>query len=452
MALPPTPLYKYGEGGFAAITAFYIRGNPTRLAPTPKPAPWRAVTAMLGVKVSSRAKVANAATPMVSTSPKLGFLGFITKTATKATTRPSIRYLSTEVITSPREKSMALLYLNPRNFTGITALFFAYFKRNYLYQTDPMASANPPKEDFLEEDPEIRSQKFVLLSFLSPENVLESKDQYFFGEFLKQYEIDYKMKNLETFLVSLVRGVNDNLTKEAERLEALSPDLSGAALNCRKARLNMGNILETYHAYVKENDESIKKTTIKEDYDNFMFKNQTKLEEAFFEKNEFRTSIRGLKVRGVTGTHGEAVAMSKKLQRNDPIHNIFLGEVGKWLPWDPKPHQVQDQEYAEDQLNTLMKSYKNNEEAREKFMADQRKESTENMRKGPNTMSLSAASPEEVAAATADATNAPANGPAVAGDSSEGWGSMFSGPADLAIQRKKEAQQADTVPSNTLSQ
>ena len=41
------------------------------------------------------------------------------------------------------------------------------------------------KEDFLEEDPEIRSQKFVLLSFLSPESVLNSKDQFFFGEFVK---------------------------------------------------------------------------------------------------------------------------------------------------------------------------------------------------------------------------------------------------------------------------
>ena len=44
-------------------------------------------------------------------------------------------------------------------------------------------SANP-KEDFLEEDPEIRSQKFVLLSFLSPESVLDSKDKFFFGEFV----------------------------------------------------------------------------------------------------------------------------------------------------------------------------------------------------------------------------------------------------------------------------
>jgi hypothetical protein len=266
-----------------------------------------------------------------------------------------------------------------------------------------------PREDFLDEDPEIRSQKFVLLSFLSPEAVLENKEQYFFGEFLKQYEIDYKMKNLETFLVNLVRGVNDGLTKEADRLDGLGPDLSGAATHCRKSRLNIGGILESYSAFVKENDASIKKTTIKESFDDFLFKNQTKLEESFFEKNEFRTSMRGLKVRGVTSTHAEAVAMSKKLQRNDTLHNIFLGEVGKWLPWDPKPHQVQDQEYAEDQLNTLMKAYKNNEEAREKFVTEQRNETIKDAKKAGTTSA-----------------------------SAEGWGGMFDGPADLAMQRKRE--------------
>ena len=291
----------------------------------------------------------------------------------------------------------------------------------------------PVKEDFLDEDPEIRSQKFVLLSFLSPENVLEKKDEFFFGEFVKQYEVDYKIRNLETFLVSVVRGINDKLTKEADKMDASGADLSGVALTalneaatlCRKSRLNIGGILETYSTYVKENDKEIKKTSIKEAYDDFMFKNQTKMEEEFFAKNEFRTSIRGLKVRGVTGTHGEAVAMSKKLQRADTIHNIFLGEVGKWLPWDPKPHQVADQEYAEDQLNTLMKKYKDNEDAREKFVTDQRQELSRGAKKG-SVISASDGNP-------------------ISGESSEGWGSMFGGPEDLAMQRKKEQSDVEKL-------
>lgn len=296
----------------------------------------------------------------------------------------------------------------------------------------------PVKEDFLEEDPEIRSQKFVLLSFLSPENVLEKKDDFFFGEFVKQYEIDYKIRNLETFLVSVVRGINDKLTKEADKMDASGVDLSGAALTalneasalCRKSRLNIGGILETYSGYVKENDKEIRKTSIKEAYDDFLFKNQAKLEEEFFAKNEFRTSIRGLKVRGVTGTHGEAVAMSKKLQRSDTIHNIFLGEVGKWLPWDPKPHQVAEQEYAEDQLNTLMKRYKDNEDARDKFVSEQRQELSKGAKKGP-VISASDGNP-------------------ISGESSEGWGAMFGGSDDLALQRKKELSSTVDAPVEKL--
>ena len=103
----------------------YMRGKPTRFAPRPKPAPWRAVTAMEGASVSRRAKVANAAVPIVKISPNAGFLGFRTRTATNATTSPSIRYLRTDVSTSPREKS--ILYLNPRNFIECVR----YFKRNY---------------------------------------------------------------------------------------------------------------------------------------------------------------------------------------------------------------------------------------------------------------------------------------------------------------------------------
>jgi hypothetical protein len=289
-----------------------------------------------------------------------------------------------------------------------------------------------PKEDFLEEDPEIRSQKFVLLSFLSPENVLENKDRFFFNEFLKQYEIDYKIKNLETYLVSVVRGINDKFTKEADRLDAESPDLSGVAAACRKARLNMAGILETYQAFVKDNKADINTTTIKEAYDDFLYKNQQNLEETFFAKNEFRTTIRGLKVRGVTGTHGEAVAMSKKLQRNDTLHNIFVGEVGKWLPWDPKPHQVQDQEYAEDQLNTLMKGYKSNEEAKDKFVSEQRKESMTGTKRGAPVDTMVNGAPAETS-----------GGNPASGESTDGWRNMFDGPADLALERKKKNAEKD---------
>ena len=233
------------------------------------------------------------------------------------------------------------------------------------------------KEDFLEEDQEIPGQKFCLLSFLSPEKVLASKDTFLFSSFVKDYEIQYKTKKLEAFLADTVRSVNSKL--EAEAVKAEKTDLSGVALICRTSQVKMETVLADLEGYVRKNQAEIKETTIQEAYDDFIYKNGSRLEEEFYAKNNFRTSVRGLKIRGVYGNQGEAVARSKKLQRNDTIHNVFVGEVGKWLPWDPNPNAVAEQEYAEDQLNTLMKKYKENENARDTFYSEQRKKGVKGM-------------------------------------------------------------------------
>ena len=283
------------------------------------------------------------------------------------------------------------------------------------------------KEDFLEEDQEIPGQKFCLLSFLSPEKVLASKDSFLFSSFVKDYEIQYKTKKLEAFLADTVRSVNSKL--EAEAVKAEKADLSGVALICRTSQVKMETVLSDLEGYVRRNQAEIKETTIQEAYEDFLYKNGSRLEEEFYAKNNFRTSVRGLKIRGVYGTQGEAVARSKKLQRNDMIHNVFVGEVGKWLPWDPNPNAVAEQEYAEDQLNTLMKKYKENEAARDTFYSEQRKKGV----KGMGGQQLQGNEGAEAAVEAADAS------PFTAGVGS--YASMFSGPADLAMERRKEKRE-----------
>ncbi len=226
-------------------------------------------------------------------------------------------------------------------------------------------ASNTVKEDFLDEDNEIPGQRYTLLSFLSPEKVLARKDQFFFEQFLKSYEVNWKTKNLEKFLAKQVLDFNAKLDAEATRLQ--EADLSGASDICRSARIRVDTVLDAYQGFLKENAKEINGTTIKENYDDFVFAQGKKLEDEFFAKNNFQTTVRGLKVRGSYSTQEEATARAKKLQRNDPVHNIFVAEVGKWLAWDPSPHEVADQEYANDELNNLMKTYKQNEEAREQF-------------------------------------------------------------------------------------
>jgi hypothetical protein len=87
--------------------------------------------------------------------------------------------------------------------------------------------------------------------------------------------------------------------------------------------------------------------------------------------------VRGLKVRGVYASREEADRQAKKLQDEDPDFHVFVGEVGKWLPWDPSPDSVEDQVWREKQLNNLMKSYKENLSKTKKMEGERRKEMME---------------------------------------------------------------------------
>jgi len=275
--------------------------------------------------------------------------------------------------------------------------------------------ATTEREDFLEEDGEIPGQKFCLLSFLSPEKVLANKDLFMFSQFLKSYEFQSRTRNLEAYLMKVMTDINSKLDAEADSLNA--KDLSGASEICRKSKIRVDKTMDEFHEFVKKNERELKESTLKERYEDYLYVQKSKLEDDFYAKNEFRTTVRGLKVRGVYASQAEAVARSKKLQRLDKVHNIFVGEVGKWLPWDPEPGEVSEQEYAEEQLNTLMKKYKENEEAREVFQREQRGRVSS---KKPTVGSeLSVVSEETV---TTEAS----------------FSDMFgsTGPADLAMARK----------------
>jgi hypothetical protein len=135
--------------------------------------------------------------------------------------------------------------------------------------------------------------------------------------------------------------------------------------------------------------------------------------------------MRGVKVRGVYGNPKEAELKAKKLQSKDKYHNIFLGEVGKWTPWDPSPNEIKDQEYNNDQLNNLMKKYKENEDSREQFFEERTK-----------------GSKQVVGASTSTSSSAGQ------------FDSMFGAQGDLALQRKldkpvvtMEKVEADVTPN-----
>ena len=221
------------------------------------------------------------------------------------------------------------------------------------------------REDFLDCDPEIPGQKFALISFISPEKVLQKKELFFFEEFVKDYDFKWKTKKLEEFLAGQLVEINTKIEESSNELE--KKDMQKEAEELRKHRLKIDDLIGGFQTYIKKNMKEINKTTIKEDYDDFLYRKQTELEDKFHAKNDFKTTVRGMKVRGVYGSQEEAALRARKLAKLDDKFDIFCALVGKWTPWDPSVHQIPDQEYAEEQLNDLMKSYKKNEEATDEF-------------------------------------------------------------------------------------
>lgn len=410
------------------LQLFYIAaGKPTKFAPNPKPAPCLAVKPTEGLSKSKMAKTTAATVDTTRISSTLGTLRGMITIAT-ATARPSKKYLMARVSNSVAEKPSIVSYIRGGEkkraailHSGTPGVARSSLKINVTGFIRTTMSETEVKESYLEADKEIPGQHYVCLSFVSPQKVLKNKDIYFFSEFLKDYEIQYKIKATETFLMSQASKLQETASKVQDMLEnalakpEASADLSGALALIKETRASLvTGTAADLEAHVKKEMADFKTSSIQEAYETFLFKQRKRLEDEFFAKNNFRTTVQGLKVRGSYDTYNEAVARAKALQKIDPIHNVYVAQVGFWVPWDPEPHEVADQEYADDQLNTLMKKYKENEQERETLYNEQKISRMGN--KGAKTIT---------GAGVGAASNVPAN-------------EMFGGE-DLAIARKREA-------------
>jgi len=122
----------------------------------------------------------------------------------------------------------------------------------------------------------------------------------------------------------------------------------------------------------KDKDMDFKKTM--EQYKDFTYKFSEDLQKDFDEQNEFKTNIRGLKVRGTYNTKDEAERRAKKLQGLDSDFHVFVGQVGYWLPWDPNADKIEDESFMNSQLNDMMEKYKENTLDKDIFYEEQKRD------------------------------------------------------------------------------
>lgn len=176
--------------------------------------------------------------------------------------------------------------------------------------SDKEVQEKKQQPDYLEVDEAIPGQNYVCLSFLSPETLIQNKEAFKCVKFLQSYCKDQKLKFEEVY----------------------------------------------------------------SKYQDFTYKYEDKLQRDFDEQNEFQTSVRGLKVRGVFDTRQAAEDRAKKLSMRDSAFHTFVGQVGYWLPWDPNADKVADEVFQNSQLNDMMEKYQENNVNRDIFYEEQKRE------------------------------------------------------------------------------
>lgn len=199
---------------------------------------------------------------------------------------------------------------------------------------------NPKYIDLCDEDQPIAGQKFACMSFVSPEKILKNREVYMFDQFIKNWDFSKSMERYFEFVHFIAYKYN----------------------------LKVDALIEDFNEFVKEESSKLKKSGVEDDYKNFIDKQEEKITEKFNREHSFQTSVRGLKVRGVYNSQEEAEERCKALRERDPNHDIYVGPVGTWIPWDPDAYKTGRVEHMEEELNALHKEkMKNEEQAKKEF-------------------------------------------------------------------------------------
>jgi len=230
------------------------------------------------------------------------------------------------------------------------------------------------KEDFLEQDAPLRGQNFACVSFVSPESVIRQRDVFNFGKFIAHVGKD----TAEMFDTIAEKYKHDKQTSD------------------------MIAVLRERHAHLWNDEE------LQEQYRTFLGVNSDELNREYGKVHGFQTSVRGLKIRGVFESYEETLHHSKALHRKDPTFPVYIAQVGCWCPWDPSPEEIPSGQYDNEQLNTIVKNYKENAEKKDAYFQERTRNKVEAYKHTPSdehktsVMTLESATADEVCKACED--------------------------------------------------
>ena len=151
-------------------------------------------------------------------------------------------------------------------------------KEGCIYRKNPNGDDNPKYVDLLEEDKPLSGQKFVCVSFVSPENILKQRNHFIFQEFLKHYDFTKSVQKFTQFLNFLSFKYN----------------------------MKFDDIMSDFQEYMKSEKETFPTNYVSDEYKNFLDANEERLDNEFNTAHQFQTSVRGLKFRGTYSTQARS--------------------------------------------------------------------------------------------------------------------------------------------------
>jgi DNA polymerase III gamma/tau subunit len=168
------------------------------------------------------------------------------------------------------------------------------------------------KEDFLTTDPPIPGQNYFCFSCVWPEKTLRRKELFLMKHFLQ---------------------------------------------NLLTNKLHLKKLMEQ-----QELNKEISYQEVEDLFESYVIAHSEKVFQEFDETNDFKTSTRGIKFRGVYDTLKEARVRAEVLKRKDPNFDTWIGQAGYWCPLEPHANgnESLEQQFSEPILNQLYTAKQDN--------------------------------------------------------------------------------------------
>ena len=242
--------------------------------------------------------------------------------------------------------------------------------------------------DFLIEDPVINNQTWAVVSLITPK-LVKNCDKFLLkvkGIYSSRTRANdearkfhKKEKDFPIFSIEVGKWIaykddskeGDNLNDELNELMKLYLDERKVANENHEKR--KANYDDTSYIYPKEEkNDVLKSEVIKESGKKIDYLKEDDVTDQKYYCISFLTpdqlekennlKIRGFKVRGMYNNEEDAKDRCKSLYNVESTVNTYVGNIGHWVAWEDNSDNAEDFEYANDELNNLMKAHKENQE------------------------------------------------------------------------------------------